>query len=277
MKRLNSAFSILFIVLFSAYIAVCSDNKNKEVNLPSADSVPAYLQDISVSVVTDNGEGSGVIARGKFILTAFHVVEDSFKNNMPVKVISPIYDKDRKEIGYKEINADVISYSKTEISGQDIAVLMIQEDIGLKNGAVFYLEDDIPKLATEVWHCGSFLGRDNSNSVIRGAISAIGRTKRLNDDDKREFDQIDLGSYPGASGSGIYTKDGKYIGMMQLRNEYGGNMFLMCPIRRIREWAKDAKMEWLLDDSLPIPDVKKIEYKSEDKKDKEEEKEKSQK
>jgi hypothetical protein len=58
----------------------------------------------------------------------------------------------------------------------------------------------------------------------------------------------------GSSGGMVcLAKDGSWIGMITLGLSGGGNFHWMVPIRNVRKWAKEAKVEWLLDPKAKAP------------------------
>lgn len=229
-------------------------------------TMPAFLQEISVTIRTDRAEGSGtLIVRGPYtyVFTAGHVVDDlrevrevidpvrgkklviEFRN---AKVIT-ILREDGEAVGRVELEAEVVTYSDSE-NGEDIALLRVKKKNYATRGAFFYRptkEEAFPPVGTELYHCGSLLGEFGSNSLINGIISQIGRVYQ-----KKLYDQTNVNAFPGSSGGGVYIQDtGAYCGMI-VRGTYGG-FNLMVPQRRIANWAKRMKVEWLLDSALPAP------------------------
>jgi hypothetical protein len=228
------------------------------------ESVPAYLQEISVTIKTPASEGSGVIktreVNGKkvnFVWTAAHVVEGlrrqetiidpksgtprqkvSFANAEIVKELV----EEGKRVGELKMDCEVIRYSKTE----DLAVLRVRKQDFVQASVTFYVDQAIPPIGSELYHVGSLLGQLGANSMTSGIVSQIGRMI-----DKEEFDQTTCTAFPGSSGGGVYLKDGKYIGCLVRGAGEGFN--LMVPIRRMRKWAKAANIEWAIDDSASAP------------------------
>jgi hypothetical protein len=96
-------------------------------------------------------------------------------------------------------------------------------------------------------HVGSLLGQVGSNSLTTGVMSQHGRV--LNN---VVFDQSTCAAFSGSSGGGIYLeKDGRYIGM--LVRGAGETFNLMVPIRRMKDWAKKANIEFAIDDKVSVP------------------------
>jgi S1-C subfamily serine protease len=233
-------------------------------------NVAVHLQDISVTIVSKSGagsggEGSGVVKTRKlqdgssvnFIWTAAHVIDNlrktrsaidpktgtqktvvEFDDAMVVKSIS----QEGRTVGKLELMAEVIRYSKEE----DLALLKLRKKDFIQSSVVFHLDNEIPPIGTDLLHVGSLLGQVGSNSMTTGIMSQHGRII-----DKKVFDQTTVNAFPGSSGGGVYTKDGKMIGM--LVRGAGETFNLIVPVRRIRDWARHAKIEWAIDDNIPVP------------------------
>lgn len=95
-------------------------------------------------------------------------------------------------------------------------------------------------------HVGSLLGQLGSNSMTEGIMSQHGRL--IN---KMVFDQTTVTAFPGSSGGGVYTEDGRCVGLV-LRGA-GETFNLIVPVRRIRAWSKHAGIEWAVDDKVKMP------------------------
>lgn len=244
--------------------------KQQPVEKSGKQDVARHLQDISVTIVSKNGsgsggEGSGVVKTRKlqdgtsvnFIWTAAHVIDNlrktrsaidpktgtqktvvEFDDAMVVKSIS----EGGRNVGKLELMAEVIRYSKD----QDLALLRLRKTDFIQSSVAFYLDEDIPQIGTELLHVGSLLGQVGSNSMTTGIMSQHGRIL-----EKRVYDQTTVNAFPGSSGGGVYLKDGRMIGM--LVRGAGETFNLIVPVRRMREWAKHAKVEWAIDDNIAMP------------------------
>jgi len=253
--------------------------KNENVDQQKIDQkdVAQHLQDISVTIVSKSGlgggEGSGVVKTRKlednttvnFIWTAAHVIDNLRKTRTAIdpktgtqKIIVEFDDamvvkslsQNGRSVGKLELMAEVIRYSKEE----DLALLKLRKTNFVSASVDFYLEDQIPPLGTELLHVGSLLGQLGSNSMTTGIMSQHGRII-----DKKVFDQTTVNAFPGSSGGGVYLKDGRMMGM--LVRGAGETFNLIVPVRRIQEWAKNAKVEWAINDNIPVPsenEMKKI-------------------
>jgi len=233
-----------------------------------------YLQDVSVTIVSEGsysrGEGSGVIFSRKdkdgntvnFIWTAAHVIDNlrserkvivegspktivEFKDAKIVKVLR----QNGRSVGQLELDAEVIKYSDAE-DGHDLALLRVRKLDFVDSTVRFYLDKDIPKLGTDLWHVGSLLGQMGSNSMTDGIYSQTGRViKSLN---KHVFDQTTVAAFPGSSGGGVFLKsDARYVGM--LVRGAGETFNLIVPARRMVEWASKNNIMWALDSNVKLP------------------------
>lgn len=233
-----------------------------------------YLQDVSVTIVSEGlfsrGEGSGVIFSRKdkagntvnFIWTAAHVIDNlrkerkvivngasktvvEFKDATIVKVIR----QSGRVVGQLELAAEVIKYSDSE-DGHDLALLRVRKLNFVDDSVRFYLDGQIPKLGTDLWHVGSLLGQMGSNSMTDGIYSQTGRLIRsLN---KHVFDQTTVAAFPGSSGGGVFLKsDARYVGM--LVRGAGETFNLIVPVRRMAVWAEKNNIMWALDPKVKMP------------------------
>jgi S1-C subfamily serine protease len=225
-----------------------------------------HLQNVSVTVETEKGSGSGVIKvrkRGEeniaFIFTAAHVIESLRKTKEVVdgrngtkriviefedaKIIQVLVENGRT-IGKVELYAKVLKYNAEE----DLAVLMVRKKNFSDKSVEFYLDSDIPSIGSPVVHIGSFLGEKlGSASLSTGVISQLGRLIK-----GKVFDQTSAAAFPGSSGGGVYMEsNGKLIGLL-LRGADPTFNFI-CPVRRLVTWTKSTNIEWLTNDAIALP------------------------
>lgn len=248
-------FTLAAVSVVSAYALA------HEQTLPK--DVPEYMQAISVTIKAGFSEGSGVaIDRNgtTFVWTAGHVVDGlrsmrkvtDPKTGTPrtiiefddAKIVKTLVE-DGRTVGYLHLDAEVIRYSNAD-HGQDLAILRVRKKGAIKTSAIFYDEEKPPKLGTQLFHVGSLLGQVGSNSMTSGIVSAHGRLIG-----KTIYDQTTVTAFPGSSGGGVYLTDGRYVGMLVRGAGEGFN--LIVPVRRMRSWAKRAKMEWALDPRVKMP------------------------
>jgi hypothetical protein len=237
-------------------------------------STAEHLQNVSVTIRAESGfmagEGSGVIFTRKdsegnlvnFVWTAAHVVDNlrltkrilvdgtyktivHFKDPVIIKEIR----QNGRTVGRLQMDAEVLKYSESE-DGHDLALLRVRKLNFVHDSVVFYLDEKIPSLGTDLLHVGSLLGQMGANSMTDGIYSQHGRI--LKDLNKRIFDQTTCTAFPGSSGGGVYLKnDARYVGMLVRGAGEGFN--LIVPIRRMVEYCQENKMMWALDKNVPMP------------------------
>jgi hypothetical protein len=274
----------MFFIVACATIAKAQDNKLYQ-----------HLQDVSVTVKTSGGEGSGVIVTrvvplttlppghlGKpltvkvnFVWTAAHVVDGLrsvrkvIKDGQSRKIIefkdAQIVQElveDGRRVGEMKMEAKVIKYSDSE-NGEDLALLMIRKKGFIDKSATFYKAEGKPvPIGTELYHVGSLLGQTGSNSMTRGICSQVGRVLDLGNGSGVVFDQTTVTAFPGSSGGGVFLsersgdKAGQYVGM--LVRGAGETFNLIVPIRRMRAYAKKEGILWAIDIDYPTPTLKEI-------------------
>jgi len=234
----------------------------------NAFATPKHLQEVSVTIQSSGGTGSGVLftrqdAKGamvNFIWTAGHVVSDLRTEREVVtpdgakrtvvefgdpKVVTQIIEKGRI-VGRLEMDAEVIRYSNAD-DGEDLALLKVRKENFVDKTVTFYLRNEIPDIGTELLHVGSLKGQFGANSLTSGIYSQHGRLIG-----KAVFDQTTCAAFPGSSGGGVFLKtDGTYIGM--LVRGAGETFNLIVPVRRMKDWAKKAKVDWALDPKITMP------------------------
>ena len=252
-----------------------------------------HLQDVSVTVKTPTGEGSGVIVTrvvpltepgplGKpltvkvnFVWTAAHVIDGLrsvrtvIKDGRPTKVVefkdAQIVQElveDGRRVGEMKMEAKVIKYSDSE-NGEDLALLMIRKKGFIDKSVTFFKAEGKPvPIGTELYHVGSLLGQTGSNSMTRGICSQVGRVLDLGTGDGVVFDQTTVTAFPGSSGGGVFLSErsgdnaGQYMGM--LVRGAGETFNLIVPVRRMRDYAKKEGILWSIDSDHPAPTLKDI-------------------
>lgn len=273
--------AILLFVLSLAGLAVGDE---VDMQQPDGVTIGAKLQSLSVNVLCEGkyrgAQGSGTLFLSEvedepssWVITAHHVVEC-------LREVNSVIGQDgetRKSIKYADAqiiqqevergrtveevrnDAKIISVDST----RDIALLRVRKRNFSDKGASFYLGSQIPLAGTEIYHCGAPGGREigGTCSLTSGIISRIG--VRIPDfgggSEHGIFDQTDTAGLGGSSGGMIALKsDGRWIGMITLGLSSGDNFHWIVPARSVRAWAKEIKVEWLLDPSLPRPTEKDI-------------------
>ena len=259
-----NTLKLTFILVVSVFSVFGDDKKT------TAD----YLQDVSVTIVSESnfskGEGSGVVFSRtdkdgntvNFVWTAAHVIDNlrqerkvivggapktlvEFKDAKILKVIR----QNGRTVGRLEMDAEVVKYSDAD-DGHDLALLRVRKLNFIKDTVKFKLDNQIPKLGTDLWHVGSLLGEMGSNSMTDGIYSQTGRLiKQLN---KHVFDQTTVAAFPGSSGGGVFLKsDASYVGM--LVRGAGETFNLIVPVRRMQDWCEKNKIMWALDPKVKLP------------------------
>jgi len=271
MRKVLGSSVVLVVASLACAQAATSQPTTKPVAEYSVRSVGEQLQDVSVTIKTRRGEGSGVlIRRGEwnYVLTAAHVV-DSLRSTREVvdtkggkrtvvefgtaEVVQKLV-QDGRIVGTLSIEAVVVTFSDSD-TGEDLALLKIRKRRFSEASASFYLDERIPSVGTDLYHVGSLLGETGSNSLTTGILSQIGRVL-----DDKVYDQTSCTAFPGSSGGGVYLKDtGEYVGM--LTRGAGETFNLIVPVRRITIWAKRVGVSFVLNPDLEVPsdaDLKKI-------------------
>lgn len=276
MKRLL----VVLLFIFSA-TTLCAGDKD----------IATHLQNISVTILApgDFGQssGSGVLitrdlknkasdadkVKTNFVWTAAHVVDSlrstreiidsktGTKKNViefkPVFIVKDLIESGRK-VGETRMEGKVIKYSDSE-TGEDLAVLMLLKKDFIQDSTQFNSKDIVP-VGTQLFHVGSLLGQDGSNSMTTGIVSQIGRVINLSGGNSPIFDQTTVTAFPGSSGGGVFLASGpnagKYVGM--LVRGAGETFNLIVPMRRMYGWAETNKLEWALDESKEAPSIEDI-------------------
>lgn len=228
-------------------------------------SIPEQLEAASVTILAGRHQGSGALHQTKdgrtWVLTAGHVIQ-SLKQTRTilddaghakqivefpdVQALSLMKDGGRN-VGEYHYNLEVIRYSSPDY-GDDLALLRVRSrsfkpPVSIK----FYQGQDIPRIGTDLWHCGSLLGEFGNNSITAGNVSSVGRLLY-----ERVYDQTSCTAFPGSSGGPIVLKSsGEYVGMIVRGAGEGFN--LIVPIRRINAWADRVGARFVLDESKPVP------------------------
>jgi S1-C subfamily serine protease len=246
-------------------------------------SVPDFLQQISVTIKSADSQGSGTLVTRKidddtvsFVWTAAHVIDNLRRTRKVItpqggeKILVEYKDaemvqerqQDGRRVGEVKYDCKVIKVSDADY-GDDLAVLMVRckNAYPMATSARFMPGTNyIPPIGVEVSHCGSLMGQMGANSYTTGVLSQTGRTLAGEGATVKVFDQVTAVAFPGSSGGGIYLKDsGEYIGMLtQSVNKLQGFNFIV-PVRRLRTWAKESKIEWAIDPAVKMPTLAEIE------------------
>jgi len=156
------------------------------------------------------------------------------------------FTKNGEEVVVETNIADIVKYSDPEDEGgDDLAILKVRDKFTLTtNSVVFDISKKLPKVGSLLYSVGAPLKSNDSFST--GVVSFVGRI--IND---LVFDQTTCVVYEGSSGQGVFTTDGKCIGIATLM--MAPSLNCIVPVRRMQKWAKQEKVEWALDPSISIP------------------------
>jgi S1-C subfamily serine protease len=206
--------------------------------LPVANATNQVL-DANVRIQVGNGfsigTGSGVLLnRGgrTWVLTAAHCVANLDTGSLytNLEVSRPVYERGYL-VGRMLFDAKVVEYSVEE----DLALLLLEGQVS--SGITFAWREDVPSLGTELMHVGNLIG-EMERSFVTGLLSGHGRTLL-----GKHFWQTSVDAWPGSSGGGVYTLDGKLIGLLTMGT--GPTLNYIIPVERIYAWAEHNNLGWL--------------------------------
>lgn len=166
------------------------------------------------------GLGSGfIISEEGLVVTNYHVISGASE----VKVI--LNDG-------TEVNAKVVNYD----AQQDMAVVKITDNI--KVPGVAELGDSSTLLAgEEVIAIGNPLGKEFSETVTKGIVSAANRQLTTSEGVVQEYVQIDAAINPGNSGGPLINSKGQVIGINTAKQSGTGieGIGFSIPINKVKE------------------------------------------
>jgi S1-C subfamily serine protease len=240
--------------------------------IPTNQSVPEYIESVSVRIDTPRGHGSGVVFKRKdstgsndvyFVWSVGHLFHHraetfelfSLKISKTNTVTHEASMTQTISVGGEEQQAGtnvlihLIKLSDPE--NNDIALLQLEKPFYNTNTAVFDLSGRIPHVGEHLYNVGSPDGFDASLS--EGVFSFVGRRIK---GDSYMYDQTTCVIFPGSSGGGYFNTKGECVGVAE--GFMDSNMNVMVPIRRLHEWAKHEHLEWALDPTLPMPTAEEI-------------------
>ena len=265
MERFNSVIRLcIFTFLLTILVLVVAATVPAQDSPKPTKSVPIQLQELSVTVRAGNSRGSGALKTTKdgstWVLTAAHVVEGLRKTREILdngsrrtvtefddpQIVRFVYEGGRK-VGEQVWDTEVVRYSGIN-HGEDLALLRVRsKEFMAPTSFSFYLAPELPPFGADLYHCGSPLGELGSNTLTTGILSQHGRVYQ-----GKVFDQSTCPAMPGSSGGIVALKsDGRYVGMV-VRGA-GETFNLIVPARRIYDWGKRTGVEFVLNDSIPVP------------------------
>lgn len=148
-----------------------------------------YVNPSCVTIITDQGFGSGVIVnQDGYMLTAYHVVENS--NKIEVKFSTGI-----------TLGAEVIVFDEKN----DVALL----DITGSGYQALPLSTEVVKLGEDLITIGTPTNLELGQSISKGIVSG----RRMIED--MAVLQMDMAVSPGNSGGPLLNREGKVVGIVQ--------------------------------------------------------------
>ncbi len=191
--------------------------------------------DCSVNIMTPGHSGSGVVMKGGYVLTSAHVVDDCVedKSKYDIVVWQDVYKKG-KYIRRNITLCRIVQYSHLRL--YDLALLEPLDVDFVKSSTKLYV-GEVPELGTDVWHVGNYKSR-YPGSLAQGILSQYDR--KLPDTGPRH-DQIQILSFSGSSGGGVFYADGTVAGILCHNYVPNTNLSFMVPSRIIIEWLSTTK------------------------------------
>jgi S1-C subfamily serine protease len=182
------------------------------------------------------GAGSGTILHrfGRtYVLTAYHVIDCNIKarTNASDRVYVDIYK------GTNVWKAYYVQGSEEH----DLALLRVEGTDLIGESARFFSPDVLPMVGMKVLTAGNIHGM-MQDSYSEGILAGLYRTSPLSGP-TMYLDQTTAVIYSGSSGSGVFTADGRYVGMVVQMMSPSVN--LIVPVRRMMEWADEDDLLWL--------------------------------
>lgn len=181
------------------------------------------------------GEGTGIIvSEDGYIVTNSHVISDT------------------KDIGVEVVTSDGKSYIATVVgydSRTDLALLKINAT-GLK--PVEFVNSDQIEVGQDALAVGNPGGIEYSNSLTRGAVSAVNRTVSSNS--VVSYIQTDAAINPGNSGGPLLNIAGQVMGINTIKivnTEYEGMGFAI-PSNTVIEIINDLMKQGYISDRVRI-------------------------
>jgi len=220
----------------------------------ACDGCPRVVS-VTVSDQANGSLGSGVLVtrdKEQFVWTAGHVVASLRAEDgtfAEATVFREVFDGERKAGGIA-VNATVVAYSPQE--EDDLAFLKVLGGTPFGDVSTQFTDDKPLWVGACVLHIGSMLGLHHT--VTRGTVANLDREIL-----GKKYDVISIATDNGSSGGGVFSscgeRSGQLVGLV-IRNR--GGLAFIIPVRRMRAWAKDQKLEWAVKEADPIktPEVK---------------------
>ena len=197
----------------------------------------------SATVKTESGSGTGVTVVRKgttYFWTCNHVTADAKSISLSKRMVSV-----DKPIGSLDFAAELVCASPK----YDLSLCKVLQTDFVGTDTEFYA-DCIPDVGLHVYHVGSMLGPDGEGSLSFGILSLLNR--KIPGLRALPVDQYIMTSAPGSSGGGIWTPDGRCLGLVT-GGYYPSAITAVVPVRQMRDFAKEFNCEWALDPSVEMP------------------------
>lgn len=198
-------------------------------------SVVQEIESSSVSILVESSQypgrryyGSGVVFRqdGRtYVLTARHVVDED--PEMP--------DPTFKVVAYRSGQKEIWT-ARVVVSGPGVDLAVLRVDVGkrpLGGRDSLCLMDTKPRIGLRLLHIGNWLGF-MPGSLSEGLLSNLDRVV-----EGEPYYQTTVTAYPGSSGGGVWTVDGRLAGI--LVRGAGENANLIVPVWQIRSWLREHR------------------------------------
>lgn len=189
----------------------------------------------TISVVNSDGTGgTGLIIKAKgntYVLTNYHVVENVVEKHAVIKLYKKIF-KNCKKIASHETSATVEYFDKD----LDIAILKAEINLHDVKSTKFDTRQAFVKNGCEVFYYGDFASWNHDFGNVGLSTGKLCYSRP-------GYDVFIMTVVQGNSGGGIYTYDGKCIGVATATYHHVGARSV--PIRVIYNWAKEKKIQWL--------------------------------
>jgi len=172
------------------------------------DLVIEHERDVTVSIATDKGCGTGFVVRMNcdvYVITAEHVIKDA----TDVQVIDiPFHAEDQtKGLMFK---AQVLRTDEV----YDMALLKLDASTAAHFREGIRFVDRPLKVGQRVHHVGAVRGLGQAESFSEGLVSFTGRIHPFHQ--KTTLDQVSCVIYPGSSGGPVFDEYGRVAGIALL-------------------------------------------------------------
>ncbi|WCL49755.1 S1C family serine protease [Leptospira sp. GIMC2001] len=208
---LDSKFISIFVILLNIFIFNCK-------NSSSGFSKNNKFKDHSISIYREADErpiASGVLLnKNGYALTVFHAVT-GYENKISVSYAN--FQKLKAKVVAKEFLFDLALIKIPELENEE----------GLELSDI--IDRDKLSVGDDVYQFSSAYGL--KNSLFKGYISHLNRIETDITYPQIPFIQTNGLSFPGSSGSGVFTMSGECIGIQRANFGYvvGGSVGLVIP------------------------------------------------